>query len=365
MVKNKIKMVAVGLFFGRHIVEDHILNGPAGEFIELVGVCDLKRALVEPLVERYGLRAYKNLESILLDPTIEAVGLFTSPVHRADLIRDIIRASKHVITTKPFELDPEAALVVLHEARSLHKVIHMNSPSPLMDAESAQILDWVEEFDLGRPVSFHWETHANYQEQPDGSWYDDSERCPVAPVFRLGIYAINQFVRLLGDVDQVRVVESRIRTGRPTSDNALLSLLFRNGVIGSIHASFCVKNKYSYANDLTFNYERGTIRSEAIAEDRYGASRKRLWIQAAGKTREGSRGEAFFDRADLSGGYQWSAFYEAVRNGGCLEGEFLPEQIAAGIRVVSDMAKATRGYPMGQSPEYSGDVCSVVGSVPQ
>lgn len=344
-MKDKIKMAVVGLAFGRHIAEKHILNGAAEELVELVGVCDLKPNLVNSMVEKYKLRAFESLDAILADPTIEAVGLFTGPSGRAELIRKIIRAGKHVMTTKPFELDAEIARSVLDEAKSMNKVVHLNSPAPLMDAESLQILGWVEEFDLGRAVSFHWETHASYHEQPDGSWYDDLEKCPVAPIFRLGIYAINQFVRLFGEVEEVRVLESRIRTGRPTSDNALLSLLFRNGVIGSIHASFCVRNQFSYANVLIINYERGTIRSQAVAEDCIGTSRKRLWIEPAGDIPVGSHLEAWFDRCDFVGGYQWEALYQSVRGGFPSDAEVLPEQVAAGIQVVNDMAEAAKPNP--------------------
>ena len=73
----------------------------------------------------------------------------------------------------------------------------------------------------------------NYCEQADGGWYDDPERCPVAPVFRLGIYIINNLAELFGEPEKVCALSSRILTGRPTADNADLAVLFKNGAIAT------------------------------------------------------------------------------------------------------------------------------------
>lgn len=341
-MNDKIKMALVGLVFGRYIVEDQIPRGPGSQYIEIVGVCDLDKELAASVAGRNGFRNYESLDAILADPEVEAVGLFTGPFGRANLIRKIIRAGKHVMTTKPFELDANAALSVLREAQDLKRAVHLNSPASLVEPENQQILDWVEEFNLGRAVSFHWETHGNYTEEPDGSWYDDSEKCPAAPAFRLGIYAINQFIRLHGPVESVSVLSNRIRTRRPTADNALLSLRFRNGVLGSIQASFCVHNGFSYADDLVINYERGTIRSEAIDRDQHGMPGKHMWLQTVGKNGAVLKREACFGRDEKVGGYNWAAFHQAVRSGGILEGTIEPVQVAAGVQVIAAMADAEK-----------------------
>jgi hypothetical protein len=50
---------------------------------------------------------------LIADPNIPVIGLYTGPVGRAALIHRIIEAGKDVMTTKPFELDSEAALAVM------------------------------------------------------------------------------------------------------------------------------------------------------------------------------------------------------------------------------------------------------------
>lgn len=75
------------------------------------------------------------------------------------------------------------------------------------------------------PLGARADIWASYREQADGTWYDDPQKCPVAPVFLLGIYLINDLIQLFGPVRDVQVLQSRLSTGRPTADNGQLSLL--------------------------------------------------------------------------------------------------------------------------------------------
>lgn len=339
--KQKINMAVVGLVFGQHMVENHIVSGAGSDTIELTGVCDLNADLSAGLAAKHKVKQYNDLDEILEDASVEAVGLFTGPNGRADLIRKIIRSGKHVMTTKPFERDADAAQDVLREARSLNRVVHLNSPGPLPAPETQQMLEWMETFDLGRPVSLHWETYANYHHDADGSWYDDPVRCPVAPIFRLGIYGLNQIVRLCGQVKSVGVVSSRIRTGRPTPDNASLSLLFENGVVGSVHASFCIENGHHYPNEFTLHFERGTIRtSDWVTPDDKFPESKKLSLQRLDSNGRMTTQEVRFRREAVEGDYQWANFAKAVRTGEPLEGETTPEQVAATVLLINAMAEA-------------------------
>jgi predicted dehydrogenase len=343
-MKDRVKMVFVGLRFGLEVIRRDYLNPTVAEpGLEVTGVCDLDTEKAQAAGEELNLKVYTSLDDVLKDPNVDAIGLFTGPAGRAGLIKKIIRAGKHVMTTKPFELDAEAALDVLQEARELKKVVHLNSPGPLPAAETEQVLQWAHEYDLGRPISIQWETYADYTESADGNWYDDPEKCPVAPIFRLGIYGINQIIRLCGAVDEVGVVHSRIRTGRPTPDNGLMSLKFKSSAIGSVHVSFCVNNGILYPDELTLHYERGTIRTTAVEADEYGEmSLKQVSLQTVDSTGNIVKQKVSFEQKLLTGKYQWSNFYKAVKSGSPLHGETMPEQIVAGIQVVNAMAEAEK-----------------------
>jgi predicted dehydrogenase len=327
----------VGLNFGRHIVED-LRRQPAVDHIELAAVCDLNTTLSAEVSKRHGVPISASLEEMLDDPSIEAIGLFTSPVGRAALIRQIIRAGKDVITTKPFELNAHAAADVLEEAEQLGRVVHMNSPSPLVASDVRQVQQWQAQYNLGKPVACRREVWAPYRESSDGSWYDDPALCPVAPIFRLGIYLINDLVRLFGEAETVQVMHNRLFTQRPTPDNAQLGILFRNGVMASIFASFCVDDGQFYSNSMILNFERGTIYRNPGPLP-YGRAHARPCMAMVARTGVEQTVIAEVEPGDNSGTYQWDIFQRAVR-GEVLAGVVTPAQIVEGIKIINAMARA-------------------------
>jgi predicted dehydrogenase len=332
----RVRIAVVGLNFGRLVVEE-LCSAPVNNSIELAAVCDLDHARAAEVADQYSVPV-ASLDELLNDPTIEAIGLFTGPVGRAKLIEKIIRAGKHVMTTKPFELDPVAAAAVLEEARRLGRIVHLNSPGPRLPNDLQQVRVWERKFALGRPIAFRREVWASYREQADGTWYDDPKLCPVAPIFRLGIYLINDMIRLFGSVDAVQVMHSRIFTGRPTPDNAQLTLQFASGVIGNIFASFCIDDGQHYGNTMTLNYERGTIYRNAGPHS-YGMAHAQSNMSVVARIGPEQTTTEYADLGDSSNSYQWPEFAHAIRRGRSPE-QVSDETIVAGIRVISAMARS-------------------------
>ena len=332
---QRIRFGMLGLNFGRHIV-DSLTTGPARNVIDLAQVCDRDRDRAHAIGDRLHLPTAYDLDELLADDSLEAIGVFTGPAGRAEMIRKIIRAGKHVMTTKPFEVNSEAALDVLEEANYLGKVVHLNSPSPLMPPNLQQAFKWQKQYELGRPVACRRDVWASYREKADGTWMDDPKLCPVAPMFRLGIYLVNDMIRLLGEVETVQVTHSRVFTGRPTADNAQLTLQFRSGSIGSIFASFCVDDNRPYGNAMTLNYERGTIYQNVNPCSIEQLNERRMTlVTTAGR-------KPVLEHVTLdtdSGQYQWDVFSRAIR-GEKLEDAVTPKQVVAGLRVVEAMSRA-------------------------
>lgn len=332
-MRSRIKIAIMGLNFGQHIIRE-LQKKPGMDLLEIAAVCDMDEKRLRAVADPLGVPGYRSLDELLKVKEISAIGLYTGPEGRAKLIRKIIRAGKHVMTTKPLELDSDEALSVLREAQKLGMVVHLNSPAPVPSKDLLQIRDWQKRYKLGRPVGCHAEVWASYAEKADGSWYDDPKRCPVAPIYRLGIYLINDLTWLFGDIVDVQVMESRIRTGRPTADNAQLSIAFQNGAMGNVFASFCVDDGDEYRNGMTLHFENGTVyrnvgpgRSEAVC---------RLSLIQRVKGARCCTAEVELDT--LSGKYQWDTFCRRVR-GGAVKNELTPEQIVAGIRVIERMVK--------------------------
>lgn len=333
-VNKRLKIVVVGLHFGRTIIEENLLQGSGSAYFELVGVSSLVKEEVDCFSMKYGVRGYYSLESVLADPEVDAVGLFVGPFERAKLISLIIEAGKHVMTTKPFETDPDAALAVLKRAQELKKVVHLNSPSPLPSPDMVQIKEWQEEFKLGRPLAARADIWANYRELADGTWYDDPVKCPVAPIFRLGIYLINDLIRIFGKPEAVFVMTSRFFTERPTPDHAQLSIRFQSGALATVFSSFCVNDAQWWLSSLTLNHENGTVyRNVGPVKSKNPQFQPELAVVV---NREG---KPFSQTCIASGSgedYSWKSFYQKIL-GEILENEISPEDIVDGLRVIRAM----------------------------
>ena len=338
---EKIKIVIVGMSFGQWLMETELINGPGKEYIEVVGVCDIDRDKAGKAAEKYGVKAYYDLKFMLEDSPAKAVGLFAGPAGRADLIRQIIRAGKDVMTTKPFELDTDKALEILQEAEDRGRVVHLNSPSPDLGADIQQIKLWQKKYDFGIPIAARAETWCSKREQPDGSWYDDPEKCPAAPIFRLGIYQINDIVQFLGQPESVNVMTSRLFTRRPTPDNAQLSIRFKNGAMANVFSSFCIDDGTQFQNTLLLNFQNATIYRDCLPSKERTDRKITLQLTATQKNGTVLTENACFDISECSGQYQWGKFYRAV-NGQKLQNQINSQQIVAGIQVINQMFNSIR-----------------------
>jgi len=336
---KKIDIAMVGLNWGDAIIRDQLLDGPASQYFTLAAVCSKEKERVDACASAYGVKGYYSLDELLTDGKFPAVCLMTGPFGRAALIQKIVEAGKHVMTTKPVEVDPAAALKVLELAKSLGRIVHLNSPSPLPSPDLAQILQWRRDLGLGRPIAARADIWSSYREIADGSWYDDPEKCPVAPIFRLGIYLINDLIRLIGKPVAVSVMSSRLFTGRPTPDNAQISLMFENGAIANVFSSFCVNDAQWWLSSLTLNHENGTVyRNVGPAINGSPRTQPELSVVV---NRDGA---PYTLRAVADGStedYQWEAFCKAI-HGEPLAGELTTQETVLALRVIRAMSKAEK-----------------------
>jgi len=95
--------------------------------------------------------------------------------------------------------------------------------------------------------------------------------------------SVNDLIALLGPVSAVQVTASRLVTGRPTADNAVLSLPFASGAVGSVLASFCVDDGNRFGSRLTVGYAGGVVTRRSTVSSPVGDPVLSL-VTAAGPT---------------------------------------------------------------------------------
>ncbi len=322
--------IVVGINFGVWVIENELLKKPGSDFFNLYAVCDINKEKTDSIAEKYGVKAYYDIDTALCDEQIDVFVLITGPNGRAKLIDKIISRGKPVMTTKPFDISADETFFVLKKAESLNIPVFMNSPTPVAAGELQQVSEWITRFNLGRPIGYRASTYCSYREKPDGSWYDDPALCPAAPVFRLGIYLLNDLCRFLSPVKTVNVLQSRIFTERPTADNAMLSTLHEDGTIGSIYASFCIDDLQYYRGSFEIMFEKGTIYKNAGAKET-----EDIVLELAANV----GGSLTVERAAIDGsisGYQWENLYRAMQ-GEDIGERVTPEAVASVIRIIEQM----------------------------
>lgn len=332
---EKLNIVVVGLVFGR-IVAEEIARGAGAQYCNLYGLCDSRPEQLEFVASQHSAKRFPSLDAVLADPEVKAVALITGPNGRAKLIEKIIRSGRDVMTTKPFESDPREAVRVLELAKSLGRIVHINSPSPVPTEDIALIQQWRKELGLGRVIAARGEVHRLDVQKADGRWIDDPAACPAAPLTRIGIYMINDLVRIFGRAKKAGVITSKIFTGRPTPDNAQLSILFENGGMANVFASFSAAHTQGQGNSLTVNFENGIIyRNISPFKSRCEGEGPVLAVNVSIKGKPPLVESRTVGQG--SGGYPWKEFHHAV-HGGKLENEITPDEVAESVRILNAMA---------------------------
>lgn len=338
---QKVKVGLVGLNFGRSIVET-MEHGDISPYFELAAVCRRDQAKCDEMAAKHGVKAYYDIDDLLADEEIPVIIDMTGPAGRAERISRMIRAGKDVMTTKPFEQDSAAAAAVLAEARELDRIVYLNSPAAVMNRDFATIRAWEKKYDLGRLVAGHHECWYKSVEQADGSWYDDPKQCPAPPILRLGIYGINDLLQFFGEPEEVQVMESRIFTGRPTSDLARLMIRFRNGaLVDSMDGWVCQPGRSTMS--MTLYYENGTVfRNPSMLPNQVFDQGNAIPLCVVTKDDEDGmpREMVRLKKSETSSFYAWDDFHRAVTTRERPEHETPDSVIVNAIKVLEAVARA-------------------------
>lgn len=354
MTFKKIQTALIGLGFGQHVAETMILTGEGSNFIELKAVCDLDQEKLQAFQSNHPqVDIYDDIDT-LLKTDIPTITLVTGPIGRAKLIDKILDAGKDIMTTKPFELDSAEAERVLQKAKGLGRIIFINSPSSDGADDIEQIQNWQEEHQLGQLVAGRWECWYKAIQKADGSWYDDPSLCPAAPLFRLGIYGINDIVQLFSEPDQLHVMESKILSEKPTPDLAQMNIRFKDGAMVSMLSGWCME-PYKNALSLNLYYENGTIIRDSSYDETMSSASLKLYLPNNSHN-DPTRDQGFekpakeisLETEKTNHSYPWELFHTAVTQRKYIHGKSNSNAIVNAIKIIEGMKASS----LGNKPHY-------------
>ncbi len=237
-----VAIIGCGTIAGTYV--NHMKNYPQ---VAIAGFCDIDPARAQAFADEHGGRAYGSLEELLGDRAVEVVVNLTIHHVHADIIRQCLKAGKHVHTEKPFALDYAEAreLVALAESRGLRL-----SCAPINYMGEAQQTLWnlVREGRLGQVrVAYAEVNHGRIEAwHPNpGPFYD------VGALWDVGVYAVTLLTAILGPVRSVTATGGVLypdrvtKEGRPfhitTPDCSIAVLEFESGALGRLTSNFYVR----------------------------------------------------------------------------------------------------------------------------
>lgn len=246
----QVGIVGCGVI-SRHYAE----NAEAFDSFELAACADLDTRQAQELSKAHGIPVVSVAE-LLADPAIEIVLNLTPPAVHAAVIREALRAGKHVYTEKPLATDADEAASLVAEADRADLRIAC-APDIFLGAPYQAARALIDEGAIGEPLSVSAAMLVGGQEKwhpnPDIFFADGA-----GPLLDMGPYYLTAIVALLGPVRQVagfasmrtseRTIEIGPRAGArfapATPTHVAAAMALEGGVTANLVASFEAVDQY-------------------------------------------------------------------------------------------------------------------------
>jgi predicted dehydrogenase/nucleoside-diphosphate-sugar epimerase len=168
--------------------------------VELIGVADLDRAKAAAQAEKWGTRAFDDLDA-LVAAGANVIHVLTPPSSHAAIARAALERGCHVMIEKPIAEDVADARAIGELARARGLVATVNH-SLLYDPQVKRALDAVASGALGRIVSvdiLRGSEYPPFEGGPLPPWYRDAGY----PFRDLGVHCMYLIQALLGPIEDV------------------------------------------------------------------------------------------------------------------------------------------------------------------
>ncbi len=216
---------------------------------ELIGVADLREVRAKETAKKFGAKDwFTDYKKLLEMDDIDAIIVATyHPLHSPIAI-EAIKAGKHTLVQKPMATKMEDAdeLVKVAEKSDVTVMALPFSNYPIYETVKRMLEDDIlGDICMARsriahsgPDPYYKSTLAMFGEEPETTWFFLKDVAEGGVLFDMGVYAISMITDLIGPAKKVSGFTSRTDKEIEVEDNAVLTLQFANGVIGSIETSW-------------------------------------------------------------------------------------------------------------------------------
>lgn len=231
-------MIRYGIIGCGMIANFHAKALRSVEGAQLRGVWDVRPDSAAAFAQKWGVRAYDALESLLSDPEVDAVCVCAPSGLHAELTLAALRHGKHVAVEKPMCLRPEEAQSIRETAEACHALVCVISQLRFSPAVEA-VRQAVKEGALGRIVScslaMKYYRPPSYYAQSAwrGTWKMDGG----GALMNQGIHGVDLMQYLTGGVTAVTALCRTQTRPMEAEDSAVAVVEFACGAVGTLEAS--------------------------------------------------------------------------------------------------------------------------------
>lgn len=191
----------------------------------------------------HGVPHFDTLSDLIAKRLADAVIIATPNQMHAENSLECIAAGIPVLIEKPMAIDTQSAVAIIRAADANGTPVlvgHHRRHNPLIQRAKAELESGV----IGSLVSFSGMT---WFYKPDDYFNADWRRMPGAgPVYLNMIHDIDLMHYLCGEIETVHAWEANIVRGNAVEDTAVVSMRFRNGMLGTVNVSDTIVAPWSW-----------------------------------------------------------------------------------------------------------------------
>lgn len=215
--------------------------------------------------KRFAFPLCDRLETILDDPTVDAVCILTPPNTHLDLVRKCAAAGKHVLLEKPVEVTTERALALVAACRDAGVKLGLVLQHRFRPA-AMKLQELFHSGQLGPMVGCStlirlWRPQSYYDEPGRGTLARDGGGVLITQ----GIHTLDLMLSLAGRIDEVSgyAITSPVHR-METEDMVCAAARFANGAYGTIDATTAAYPGFAERIEMICRDATATLASSAL-----------------------------------------------------------------------------------------------------
>lgn len=205
----------------------------------LVACYDQVPAAADKLAEKFGCKAYHDLDAMLADPAVQVVTIGTPSGAHLEPALAAARAGKHIIVEKPLEITLRRCDQIINACDKAGVTLSTIFPSRFHEP-TVEIKRAIEQGRFGRltvgDAFVKWYRSQAYYDS--GAWRGTWELDGGGALMNQAIHSVDLLTWLMGPVVEVRAQIGLLAHERiAVEDVAVATVAFANGAMGVIEAS--------------------------------------------------------------------------------------------------------------------------------